>query len=309
MAFAAYGLALAPILITGFHGNTDPLYWFLSLLATYWLVSKNAPFLAGLAIGAALNVKLIPLFLAIALAGLCLDWRRLARYVSGIALTLLPPMLIVATFTHGQRLAFLRHVIGYRSMPAPWGVEFLVRMAHDGLVGISPDLAGLILAAGDVYLRIGGPLLIALVVALVLWQWLDERRRLDGYALAALSCVAFLVFASGFGVQYAGAAAALLVAWSPRKGFISASLFGVLLAWVYLSYITTWTPIYSEHLEWPASTACVSFIPWAYLVWMMWDLIRSAGREGAPLGGKQERGPDRFPVQGGGDAEAPPPNE
>ena len=85
-----------------------------------------------------------------------------------------------------------------------------------------------------------------------------------------VSQVAFLVFASGFGVQYAGAAAALLVAWSPRKGFISASLFGVLLAWVYLSYITTWTPIYSEHLEWPASTACVSFIPWAYLVWMMW---------------------------------------
>ena len=48
-AFAAYGCALCAILISGFHGNTDCLYWFLALAAVYLLQDRNAPLLAGLA--------------------------------------------------------------------------------------------------------------------------------------------------------------------------------------------------------------------------------------------------------------------
>jgi len=47
LAFAAYGLSLCSILISGFHGNTDPLYWMLALLAVYCLETRRAPFLAG----------------------------------------------------------------------------------------------------------------------------------------------------------------------------------------------------------------------------------------------------------------------
>lgn len=279
-AFAAYGLALAPILISGYHGNTEPLYWFLSLLATYWMVSKDSPFLAGLALGAALEVKLIPLILAIPLAALCRDVRRLARYGVGLGIGLLPAVVLVSTFTRGQRLAFLRHVVGYRSIQEYWGVELIVRVIHDLLAQSLPAVARLVRAAGDTYAGVGGVLLMALLVLVFVWQWFDARRRLEGYALAALSYVLFLVFASGFGVQYAGAAVVLLVAWSPRIGFIYASVSGLLLAWVYLTFVTCWAPVYSAHYEWPSSLVAVAFLPWAFLVWVMVRLIRTAGEEG-----------------------------
>jgi hypothetical protein len=82
---------------------------------------------------------------------------------------------------------------------------------------------------------------------------------------------------------------ALLIAWSPRVGFIYASVSGVLLAWVYLTFVTSWSPVYSAHREWPLALAPISFVPWAVLVWVLVLILRRARKED------------------GGDAEAPPP--
>ena len=62
-AFAAATLvALSPILlvISGYHGNTDPVFIMLSLLSVYLLVDRRTPGLAGLSIAIALGVKIVP---------------------------------------------------------------------------------------------------------------------------------------------------------------------------------------------------------------------------------------------------------
>ena len=62
-AFAAATLvALSPILlvISGYHGNTDPVFIMFSLLSVYLLADRRAPWLAGLSIAIALSVKIVP---------------------------------------------------------------------------------------------------------------------------------------------------------------------------------------------------------------------------------------------------------
>src|SRR5690606_23081591 len=88
-AFAAYGLSLSCIVISAHHGNTDAIYFFLAFLAAYCM-ERRAPFWAGVALGAALNVKLIPVLLALPLASSCSNRRDFVRYVLGGSLGAIP---------------------------------------------------------------------------------------------------------------------------------------------------------------------------------------------------------------------------
>ena len=56
-------LALCPpsIMISGFHGNSDPVMIFCVLLSIYLLEKQKAPVLSGLVFGLALSVKVVPL--------------------------------------------------------------------------------------------------------------------------------------------------------------------------------------------------------------------------------------------------------
>jgi hypothetical protein len=59
---AASLVTLSPVLlvISGYHGNTDPVFIMFSLLSVYLLVDRRAPALAGLSIAIALSVKIVP---------------------------------------------------------------------------------------------------------------------------------------------------------------------------------------------------------------------------------------------------------
>jgi Gpi18-like mannosyltransferase len=69
-SFAAAALvALSPVLflVSGYHGNTDPVFVMFSLLGVYLLVDRRAPALAGLAVAIALGVKIVPVVIVPAL--------------------------------------------------------------------------------------------------------------------------------------------------------------------------------------------------------------------------------------------------
>ena len=81
-------LALAPIqiLISGFHGNTDPVMIFFVVLSV-WLVSREQIAAAGVAFGLAMCVKIVPVILIPVLFFALVTWRkRMSFFLSAGAL-------------------------------------------------------------------------------------------------------------------------------------------------------------------------------------------------------------------------------
>jgi hypothetical protein len=119
-------VALSPVLVvvSGFHGNTDPVFVMFALLSLYLLVIKRWGFLAGLSFALAISVKIIPI---VALPVLLLvavrdGRRRLVQFLagSGVVLAILWLPVVVERWR-----PFARDVLGYKGFEGKWGlVEF-----------------------------------------------------------------------------------------------------------------------------------------------------------------------------------------
>lgn len=266
LAFAGYGWALSTILISGYHGNTDPVYWFLVLCSVYFLQDRSAPFRAGLLMGAALEVKLIPMLVVLPLAACCRDLKSFVRYGLGTAVALIPFAWMVLKLSAVDQASFARNVFGYTSYREFWGLELLQRALDAASATSLPAFARYVELIGAVWSELGSAILLAVTTALAAARALRRYPGLDAYALAALAFCLFLVLASGFGVQYMGAVAPLLFACRIRDGFAVATSSGVFIALIYMSFVQTWSPIFSQHTYFSAALAVPSFIAWCVLV-------------------------------------------
>jgi hypothetical protein len=119
-AFAVYACLPAPILVSGFHGNTDCLCAALVLVAAI-AFDRKSYLLSGILWAAALNVKLMPLAL-IPLLFLGAPTRKaFLQIAAGLALGLTPfvPVALVA----GK--AMYTGMVRYNSIPDGWGLTAL----------------------------------------------------------------------------------------------------------------------------------------------------------------------------------------
>jgi hypothetical protein len=116
-AAATYAWALTPILVSSYHGNTDSVAAAAWLLSVYLATEHGADFAAGLALAAAINVKLIPLLGIPAAFAYYRSWKRATRFFDGLALGLLPFLPVVVVVGP----AFYRNAIAYGS--SVWGAR------------------------------------------------------------------------------------------------------------------------------------------------------------------------------------------
>ena len=189
-------------LISGYHGNTDPLFLMLVLLGGYLVVDKRMGLLGSAAFGLAIGVKLVPVIVLPTIAVYLIIHRRelLARAAAGfgfvVVVSWLPAVL-------GEWGALERNVFGYSGIAyRPWG---LVHFADT--LGWSSAASFIIGPGKDIVLVV-----CALAPAVLVWR----RPQLVGESIC-LSLVLFLVLSNAFGVQYlawALAAAYLLDVWS-----------------------------------------------------------------------------------------------
>jgi len=217
----AVGASPVLFLISGYHGNTDPLFVMLVLLGSFLIIDKRMSVLGGVALGLAIGIKLVPIVVLPTIAVYLFrhDRARRVRGATGFGVTFAVTW-GPAVLTQWDGLK--RNVLGYAGVDdRPWG---LVRFA-DGLgwSGASQFMIG----PG----RFLVVLLCALIPAALTWRW----RRLAMESMA-VSLVAFLVLSPAFGVQYlawAVAAAYLLDIWS-------ATLYNVLGGLLLLRIYTYW---------------------------------------------------------------------
>lgn len=287
LALAVYALSLSTIMISGYHGNTDAVYFVLAFAAAYLMEERQAPFLAGLALGAALNVKLIPVVIVLPVAARCMRPRQLARYASGTAVGILPFLWAWASFAPAARRAFVEGVFLYRSYREYWGVELAVRWSQALIDPVAPTVGYLVRIAGNLYGAYGGALVMVASAGLAYWHVSRTRREgrppLDTYGLVALGFLIFLLFGPGFGAQYVGCVVAPLIATNVRRGAVVATVTGVFITALYAYFVVDWSPIYSVHGQMPAWFTPLSLLAWGVLFWAGRDLLRRATiREPAP---------------------------
>jgi hypothetical protein len=186
---AATLVAVSPILlvISGYHGNTDPVFVMLSLLGVYLLVDRQAPVLAGVSIAMAVSVKIVPVVIVPALlvfairAGRRVAWRFAVSMAAFVAVTWVP---VVAQVWQ----PFRHDVLGYGGTARPrWGLAKLASIIGHPSWVTNHGTTGR-------YITV---LIVTLIpAALVLWRpWLVVEA-------SALGLVGLLVLTPAFAMQY-----------------------------------------------------------------------------------------------------------
>jgi Glycosyltransferase family 87 len=255
LSLLAFGWGLDGILVSSYHGNTDCIYAFFCLLSAYLIEEKGADFVGGLALGAAINVKLIPVLLIAPYLGRYRDWRKAARFIGGLAVAAIPyiPVLIV----QGRR--FYENAIVYNSVLDAWGINmFLLDLRWTRLAPEGSE-------ATNIY-RMAGRDLILLSVAL-LGVLATRTDRWNRYQLGAMTMGLFLVLTPGFGVQYTVGVVPLLFAASLPVGALYSTLAGLFIGLVYFFFWTgSSVPASNFHGAFAPPAALFGLLAWWTLV-------------------------------------------
>jgi len=250
MLFAVSPIA---VLISGFHGNTDPILVFFVVLSLYLLDGRRPAWLAGAALGMAANFKLLPVLLApVALLSL-VGMRRRVQFFAGATVTFLAgslPLLAAAP------APVLTSILGYSSQPGSWGLSLLALAISE-----STRLSW----ASDMQARYGKIFSLCLLLAASLW--LRSRSRESALFLhAGLLMFLFVSSTPGFGVQYLAWLIPWVVELGPRPTavlYVTGTAF--LLAY-YRSAASGPFPWYVAntlaHPPWNATVLALGFICW-----------------------------------------------
>jgi hypothetical protein len=209
-----YALSPLMVIVSGFHGNTDPVFAFASMLTLYLVAVRGRLALAGLVFGIAVSIKLVPVVIAPLMLVLLL--RRglvpTVRFVSGGMVVLLVLWLPVLVLRGPE---FTDQVLNYDGIPGTeWGIPELLKW-----LGVS-DLHVATLRS---HARAPVLLLASLVPAALVW-----RRPSAWPAAFGLSFAILLLLSPAFGMQYLvwPLAAAYLVDWRAATVYnAAASLF------------------------------------------------------------------------------------
>lgn len=200
-ALALFAISPIAILVSGHHGNTDPILIFFVLLAVHFVESRRPAWLAGAALGMAMSVKVVPILLVPAVLRALPGAGSRMTLLAGTGVVVLAGS--VPTLLEAPEL-IITNVLGYRSQAGPWGLSLLALASLH-----SPHLAWL----HDVYARFGKILAVGLVLAA---SWWPPARPLQNalFVRAGFLLFLFLSVAPGFGVQYL----AWLVPWVVARG-------------------------------------------------------------------------------------------
>ncbi|GAC1519346.1 MAG: hypothetical protein NVS2B7_40280 [Herpetosiphon sp.] len=261
-------LATAPasIMISGFHGNTDPVMICFVVLCVLLIDRGKSAWLAGLALGMSMNIKVLPvIFLPVILLALPDARKRIAFCLAAGATFVaggLPYILHDPVF-------IARRLLGYDSLYGFWGISrYLEALASYG---------SMLEKLNQANVAFGKYVMLAVIVGEAIWMSrLRHKPRL--FRQCGVIALTFMALTPGFGVQYL----AWLVPWVVVE-FWTALLFyatsGIFLFMIYtswaggfpwylaVSFSSRGNVIYAERVCW--TSIC------GVLIFHLWTLHRS----------------------------------
>jgi hypothetical protein len=256
-------LAISPILIlvSGFHGNTDPVVMFFVLLSV-WLTEEGfGDWASGAAFGAAMCVKVLPLAVLPVLFFYRRGFRRRSIFIASCAAVML---ICWAPYLYSDPPAVIRQVFGYQSIYGHWGLSWLayrLEFFRDSW--------------HDAFQHRGAYVVLAVIAVSAFLANRSQLRR-SLYGQVGLALFFFLAVSNGFGVQYL----AWLVPWTVGIGILPVTFFtlasGTFLLLVYNywsggfpwfladgNYVGDFTP----HLDYFLTVCWLSVVVVAWSAW------------------------------------------
>jgi hypothetical protein len=259
-------IAISPIniLVSGFHGNTDPVMIFFVLLAVWLAGSRDRAVLAGAAFGLAFCIKITPVIAAPVLLFWLPDWRRRAKFFGAAAAVVIAGW---SPFLFDDPAAVIQQVFGYRSSYGLWGVSWLLRKLAVALpVTWRLDL---------IYSQIGS-VLVLIAVAILSFAMSRMGKRPSLYAQVGMAFLFFFVFTGGFAMQYL----VWLTPWIAELGVAPVALFmatGSVFLLVVYNYWTLGAPWYLA-IAYPWTThqyfQALCWLSVIVMAWAAWGRIR-----------------------------------
>ena len=269
LAFAAYGLSMPLILVSGYHCNTDCAVAGLTLLSVYLLQTARRPFWAGLALAVALNVKLMPLVLIPALLSQCRSRRDVLHFGAGVGLAIVP----FAPFLINSAPDMYHKMVTYNSAPLDWGINAFLNSMGD----LKPF--------SIITARLRAPFLwssryVIMAVITLLSGIAAFRRRPFGYEMGALAWAVFLILTPGYAVQYAVCVLPLLFVVDIRRAIAYSLWSGLLLLVIYTPNMRLSYPLVApvQYYPFPAVAALFGILAWGSLLGFAFDTVRTLVR-------------------------------
>ena len=253
---AMFALSLDALVVAGYHCNTDPLLISLCLLSLFLLQDRSKSLLAGLALAAAINVKLIPVLLIPALILQTRTLKSAALFTAGLAtgvVPFLPALLKVPT-------SFLNNALRYNSIVDRWGLNYFFLLGEDTW---NPSNPGEHLTT--LYYAKARYLILALIA---LWSVVARLKpRWTLYEIALVTFAIFLLLAPGFGVQYTVLIGLPLFAIRPLWAIAYGVIAGLFVTSAYYMYWKGAFPLYSHWgVLFPEPVGTLGLITWLTLI-------------------------------------------
>jgi uncharacterized membrane protein len=256
-ALALFALSPVSLMVSGFHGNTDPVMVLL-LVCAAWMCLRNRPVLCGLFFAFSCQIKIVPLLLLPAFALFWLSHRKACGFFLTLAFITgvlwWQPLLMFPAL-------FFKNVLSYGSYWGIWGITYCLRLTgiHDfsrlGFFNLEPVQQFVVTV-----------LKIVIVGAALLIAW--RRRHLPGpLFLSSLTYtwIVFFILAPGVCAQYLIWLAPFVLIRSPK-----------LYTWLLVSssvFLFVFYNVTARHWPWKFAFASNQLsgvvAPWSLLPWIV----------------------------------------
>ena len=245
-------LAISPvsILVSGFHGNTDPVVMFFLLLSVWVAQRGENDWQSGAAFGCAMCIKILPLIVLPVLFFFRTGLRRRAIFLASAGAVMLVAW---SPYLFRDPAAIYHQVLGYPSIYGHWGLTWLVY--HLPFFRDSWH---------EAFQHYGAWAAFAVIVVAA---WLVNRRtaRPAVYSQVGAALFFFLAVANGFGVQYL----VWLVPWIVGVGIVPAAFFTLASGAFLLAVYNFWSGVLPWYLA--DSNYVGDFVPHLnYLLTLCW---------------------------------------
>ena len=207
-ALALFAISPVSVMISGFHGNTDPIVVMFLVLAAYACLLTR-PVLCGISFALSCQVKVIPLLFLPIIFFYWLERDAAKRFATPFVLLSLTmcaePLIRCPTL-------LLKNVLGYGGFWGGWGISYCLSLTD------WPQFSGTgFFKLPPAAVAVSFLLKLTIVAAVFLLAW--RRRQLPGRAVIdsiAYAWIVFFVFAPGVCPQYMVWLAPFVLLLSPK---------------------------------------------------------------------------------------------